>query len=61
VFGLVFLLANDFWACRRPQPSILGLPLWIWYHVGLILLLLLLIVVMLRPRTARVSSPITDP
>ena len=61
VFGLVFLLANDFWAWRRPQPSVLGLPLWLWYYVGLILLLFLLIVVMLRPRTASDSSPTAGP
>jgi len=59
VFGLVFLLANDFWAWRRPQPSVLGLPLWLWYYVGLILLLFLLIVVMLRPRTTSDASPRT--
>jgi SSS family solute:Na+ symporter len=61
VFGLVFLAANDFWAWRRPQPSVLGLPLWLWYYVGLILLLFLLIVVMLRPRTTRDSSPTAGP
>jgi SSS family solute:Na+ symporter len=61
VFGLVFLAANDFWAWRRPQPSVLGLPFWLWYYVGLILLLFLLIVVMVRPRTAKISSPTTGP
>ena len=50
VFGFVFLAASDFWAWRRPQPSALGLPLWLWYHAGLILVSFLLIVVLVRPR-----------
>jgi len=50
VFGLVFLAANDFWAWQRTQPSVLALPLWLWYYAGLTLLLFLLMAVMLRSR-----------
>jgi SSS family solute:Na+ symporter len=50
VFGLVFLLGNDFWAWRQATPLWLGLPSWLWYYIGLCLLLCLLMLVMLRPR-----------
>lgn len=60
-FGFVFLAANDFWAWRQPQPSVLGLPSWLWYYVGLTLLLFLLTAVMLRPQSARGSSPAPGP
>jgi SSS family solute:Na+ symporter len=35
VFGLLFILGNDFWAWNRDPLRILGLPLWVWYYVGL--------------------------
>jgi Na+/proline symporter len=35
VFGLLFLLGNDFWAWNRDQIRLLGLPLWVWYYIGL--------------------------
>lgn len=50
VFGLVFLLGNDFWAWGRAGPFWLGLPGWLWYHFGLMALLFLLVLVMLRSR-----------
>jgi SSS family solute:Na+ symporter len=56
VFGFLFLAANDFWAWHRTKPNALGLPLWLWYHVGLILLFLLLVTVMLRKK-GRVRTP----
>jgi len=39
IFLLVFILANDFWNWQRPSPLFLGLPLWLWYHFGLIAVL----------------------
>jgi SSS family solute:Na+ symporter len=48
VFGLVFLLGNDFWAWRRAGPVWLGLPGWLWYYFGLCLLLSGLIALMVR-------------
>jgi SSS family solute:Na+ symporter len=58
VFGLVFLAANDFWSFDRSQPGLLGLPHWLWYHIGLILLLFVLIAAMLRDgRNAARSTP----
>jgi hypothetical protein len=35
VFGLLFILGNDFWAWNREPLRLLGLPLWVWYFVGL--------------------------
>jgi solute:Na+ symporter, SSS family len=35
VFGLLFILGNDFWAWNREPLRLLGLPLWVWYYVGL--------------------------
>jgi SSS family solute:Na+ symporter len=47
-FGLLFLAANDFWAWRTSAPSWLGLPSWLWYHIGLCLLLAPAMALMLR-------------
>ena len=49
VFGIVFLLGNDFWAWRRATPFWLALPSWLWYYVALTLLLFGLIVLLVRP------------
>jgi SSS family solute:Na+ symporter len=38
-FGLVFLLGNDFWAWGREPVILFGVPLWVWYFVGLGILL----------------------
>jgi SSS family solute:Na+ symporter len=35
VFGLLFVLGNDFWAWNRDPLRLAGLPLWVWYFVGL--------------------------
>jgi SSS family solute:Na+ symporter len=35
VFGLLFILGNDFWGWNRDPLRLLGLPLWVWYFVGL--------------------------
>ena len=51
VFGFGLLLGNDFWAWHRPQASsILNLPAWLWYHIGLCLLLFGLLVIAFRER-----------
>ncbi len=34
-FGLIFVLAQDFWAWESSRPTWLGWPLWAWYFVGL--------------------------
>jgi hypothetical protein len=39
VFGLLFILGQDFWAWNREAQLLLGLPLWVWYYVGLGILL----------------------
>jgi SSS family solute:Na+ symporter len=38
-FAIVFLLANDFWAWGRTPVLVLGLPVWVWYSIGLCALL----------------------
>jgi len=35
IFGLLFILGNDFWAWSREPLRLIGLPLWVWYYVGL--------------------------
>jgi SSS family solute:Na+ symporter len=35
IFGLLFILGNDFWAWGREPMRLAGLPLWVWYYVGL--------------------------
>jgi SSS family solute:Na+ symporter len=35
IFGLLFILGNDFWAWNREPLRLMGLPLWVWYYVGL--------------------------
>ncbi|UCF99171.1 MAG: sodium:solute symporter family protein [Spirochaetaceae bacterium] len=35
IFGLLFILGNDFWAWNREPVRLLGVPLWVWYYVGL--------------------------
>jgi SSS family solute:Na+ symporter len=35
VFGLLFILGNDFWAWKRQPVLLYGLPLWVWYYIGL--------------------------
>ena len=39
VFVIFFLLGFDFWAWGRTPRLAAGLPLWVWYYVGLGLLL----------------------
>jgi hypothetical protein len=34
-FGLIFILAQDFWAWGQSLPQWLGLPAWAWRFVGL--------------------------
>lgn len=40
---LVFILANDFWSWHRVGALFLGLPVWLWYHIGLTLTLVVLL------------------
>jgi len=40
--GLVFGLAHDFWWWRDARPGPFGLPVWLWYHFGLIVVLFVL-------------------
>ena len=39
VFAGLFILGNDFWAWNRQPIFVIGLPLWVWYFVGLGILL----------------------
>ena len=39
IFLAIFVLGNDFWAWGRKPVMIAGLPLWIWYYIGLGILL----------------------
>lgn len=39
IFGLFFLLGNDFWNWNRSRALLLGLPGWIWYFILLGVLL----------------------
>lgn len=39
IFGLFFLLGNDFWNWNQSQALLLGLPGWIWYFILLGVLL----------------------
>ncbi len=34
-FGCVFLLAHDFWRWGESGPTVLGIPTWCWYFIGL--------------------------
>lgn len=43
VFGILFLLAIDFWNWNRADRFWFGLPGWLWYSFGLILLLFVLV------------------
>lgn len=38
---ILFILANDFWSWQRVGAMFLGLPFWLWYHIGLTLILVL--------------------
>jgi SSS family solute:Na+ symporter len=35
LFALLFILGNDFWNWGRRPLLIGGLPLWVWYYIGL--------------------------
>jgi SSS family solute:Na+ symporter len=35
VFALLFVLGNDYWAWNREPLRLAGLPLWVWYYIGL--------------------------
>jgi len=51
-FVLLFVLANDFWAWGRSPIVFQGLPLWIWYSIGLGFALALSYAVFLRAPAA---------
>jgi hypothetical protein len=49
VFGLLFILGNDFWAWNRDPLRLAGLPFWVWYYVGLGIVLSVVYGVFVRP------------
>jgi SSS family solute:Na+ symporter len=53
IFGLLFLLSCDFWNWGKSGLGWLGLPSWLWYHLGLILALFLSLLFLVRPSTPR--------
>jgi hypothetical protein len=58
-FALLFLLSNDFWAWGRRPVFVLGLPLWVWYSIGLCVLLSLAYVLVLgrKPESPLAKRP----
>jgi len=59
-FAVLFLLANDFWAWGKAPRFFLGLPLWVWYSIGLGVLLSVAYLLLLRPRDVSDSRSV-DP
>ena len=55
-FALLFILGNDFWAWNREPTLALGLPVWVWYYIGLGIILSIVYLLFLR-RTAGPESP----
>lgn len=49
-FGILFLASVDFWNWNQARPGWYGLPLWMWYHVGLVILLFLLLLAYVATR-----------
>jgi SSS family solute:Na+ symporter len=56
-FALLFLLSNDFWAWGKTPVFVLGLPLWVWYSIGLCVLLSLAYALVLGRRTRSPGRP----
>ena len=48
IFGVLFILSNDFWAWGSDKPILVGLPWWIWYFFGLNLLLVVAMIVFVK-------------
>jgi SSS family solute:Na+ symporter len=56
-FALLFLLSNDLWAWGRTPVFVLGLPLWVWYSIGLCVLLSIAYALVLGRRTRSPGRP----
>ena len=56
VFGLLFILGNDFWAWNRRPILVWGLPIWIWYYFGLGIVLSVVYRLFVRQRSGAVRT-----
>jgi hypothetical protein len=50
MMGGIFVLAMDFWNWEVTQPVFLGIPIWIWYFMGLSALQTLIMLRMIKAR-----------
>jgi len=61
LLGLTFFMGTDFWSWGRVDPVIVGLPLWIWYFVGLSMLQMGIMGVMIYREKRQSAGPDTIP
>ncbi len=57
VFGAIFILSLDFYNWHRHSPVLIGLPLWLWFHILLNALLFLAIFLIIFRRNGGQAQP----
>jgi SSS family solute:Na+ symporter len=60
LLGGIFLLGNDIWAWGKVHPVIFGLPIWLWYFVGLSTLQVLVMVFLIRSEEQEAAPAARD-
>ena len=53
LFSALFISAVDVWAWGAHEPFVLGLPLWVWYFVGLSCIQIIIMMLMVRSHRRR--------
>jgi len=59
--GLTFFMGTDFWSWGRVGPVVAGLPLWIWYFVGLSMLQMAIMGMMIYREKRQSAGPAIIP
>jgi SSS family solute:Na+ symporter len=60
LFAAIFILAMDYWAWGEVDPTILGIPIWVGYFVGLSALQTIVMIFLIR-QEEEVSSGLRQP
>ena len=60
LLGGIFFLGNDIWAWGKVHPVIFGLPVWLWYFVGLSMLQVLVMVFLIRSEEQHAAPAARD-
>jgi SSS family solute:Na+ symporter len=60
LLGGIFFLGNDIWAWGKVHPVIFGLPVWLWYFVGLSMLQVLVMVFLIRSEEQEAAPAARD-